>query len=77
MDDVIVRAATQTDVAAIAAIFQRTRNICMAYLPVMHSPAEDLEFFSGCVKNDSVWVAEDAQSADSAFLKMDGSITCT
>jgi ribosomal protein S18 acetylase RimI-like enzyme len=31
----------------------------LPYLPVLHTPAEDLEFFSGQVlRSDTVWVAE-------------------
>lgn len=50
-----VRRATPADVPAIAALFRRTR---LAGLPDLHTPAEDLAFFEGCVREKTVWVAE-------------------
>ena len=41
-----------------ARLFRRVRTACLPYLPDLHTPAEDLEFFSGRVFRDcEVWVA--------------------
>lgn len=54
-----IRRATQGDVEVIAVLFRRTREKCMSYLPRLHTPSEDIEYFgSHVLPNDAVWVAE-------------------
>ena len=44
---------------AVNPVFRATRETCLPYLPILHSPAEDLDFFSNHVlQHDKVWVAE-------------------
>lgn len=59
MADIQYRLAAREDASAIAALFRRVRKACLPYLPTLHSPAEDVEYFFGRVLNrDTVWVAE-------------------
>jgi putative acetyltransferase len=37
--------ATSRDASEVAAVFRRSREAAMPWLPVLHTPAEDLEFF--------------------------------
>jgi RimJ/RimL family protein N-acetyltransferase len=59
MVEIRYRRATTEDVEGVAALFRRTRETSLPYLPRIHSPAEDLEFFRSRVfTEDAVWVAE-------------------
>ncbi len=60
---VVFRRARPDDGVAVAAVFGAARAE-MAYLPVLHSAAEDIEFFSGRVLPSS-WVTV-AEAADGA-----------
>ncbi len=44
-----IREATSADVSTIVDIFHRARAAALPFLPVLHSPAEDLAFFGGLV----------------------------
>ena len=60
-----IRPATPEDAAAIARLHRAARAAAMPWLPVVHTPAEDLAFFRDVVlPNETVLVAED--SADVA-----------
>lgn len=52
------RPALPADVPAIAALFARARAQAMPWLPVLHTPAEDLAFFRRALDEQQVWVAE-------------------
>jgi len=53
------RPAGPADGPAIADLFQRVRAARLPYLPVLHTPAEDVAFFGGHVMETcTVWVAE-------------------
>jgi putative acetyltransferase len=53
------RHAVPADGPAIAQLFQRVRAAKLPYLPVLHTPADDLAFFGGHVMETcTVWVAE-------------------
>lgn len=57
--EVLYRPARAADAKAIAELFRATREACLPYLPVLHTPAEDVDFFSHHVlKQDNVWVAD-------------------
>ena len=54
-----IRAALESDTAVIAAIHRESRVATMPWLPVLHSPAEDLYFFeSSVMKTCEVFVAQ-------------------
>ncbi len=56
-----IRSATWQDVAAVADLFRVVRTACLPYLPVLHTPAEELAFFRDRVFRDcAVWVAGEA-----------------
>jgi len=53
------RAAEPDDAARIARLFRAVREACLPYLPRLHTPEEDLGYFSGHVLTSStVWIAE-------------------
>lgn len=55
-----IRKATQTDVDAIASLHHTARKSSMPWLPVLHTPAEDIWFFKTIVlTQENVWVASD------------------
>ncbi len=45
----MIRDATHEDIAAIAQIHRAARAVAMPWLPVLHTPAEDLWFFTNHV----------------------------
>jgi GNAT superfamily N-acetyltransferase len=53
-----LRAACAEDAPAIAALFAASRAAAMPWLPVLHTPAEDLAYLQGVVADQRVWVAE-------------------
>jgi GNAT superfamily N-acetyltransferase len=53
-----LRLATTDDTAAVAALFRRS-FASIGFLPTLHTPEEDLEFFGRAIAEDEVWVAED------------------
>lgn len=61
MSEVTVRRADASDAAAIAGLFARSRAASMPWLPVLHSPEEDLAFFGGEVTTNAAWVAVDGE----------------
>lgn len=52
-----VRRAVPADAGAIAALFARSRAAAMPWLPVLHTPDEDVEFFAGEVRTATCWLA--------------------
>jgi len=52
-----LRAADAADGNAIVAIFQSARAAALAYLPILHTDAEDRAFFGGLVATGAVTVA--------------------
>lgn len=56
------RLAGAGDAEAIARLFRRTRELCLPYLPTLHTPEEDFDYFSNHVLAESeVWVAESGE----------------
>ena len=56
------REASESDIAAVARVFRAARQERMPYLPPLHTPEEDLEFFRDHVfKEDRIFVATDDQ----------------
>jgi len=54
-----LRRAVLDDVEHIAQLFRRTRAQCMPYLPVLHTPEEDIAYFRDVVfRRCSIWLAE-------------------
>jgi GNAT superfamily N-acetyltransferase len=51
------RPATESDAAAIASIHAASFRAAMPYLPVLHTAAEDQEFFRNVLAHEQVWVA--------------------
>src|SRR5437867_10075347 len=62
MDEIVVRKANVSDAPDIAIMFRRTREGSLPFLPVLHTPEEDLEFFRDReFARSVVWVAEAGQ----------------
>lgn len=54
-----VRTATAADATDVAALFRRSREAALPWLPVLHSPDEDLAFFAREIDSSDSWVAAD------------------
>ena len=52
-----VRAAPAGDLGGIVAVFERSRAAAMPWLPVLHSPDEDLRFFADEIDRSQAWVS--------------------
>jgi GNAT superfamily N-acetyltransferase len=46
MDGVALRLAEADDITSVAGLFARSRAVALPFLPVLHSPAEDIAFFA-------------------------------
>lgn len=58
------RPATRSDVAALARIHRQAFFTAMPEMPVLHTPAEDVEFFGTVVfPRCEIWLLEDAEAA--------------
>ena len=66
-----LRPARPADAPAITRIFQAARAHSLAYLPILHTDAEDHAFFARSVERGGVTVAESG-GAVVAFLALDG-----
>jgi GNAT superfamily N-acetyltransferase len=55
--ELVIRAAEATDVPRVTAVFQRARAAAMPWLPVLHTPDEDLGFFGRTVGSGQMTVA--------------------
>jgi len=55
----VIRAATPADAEAVARIFREARAEAMPWLPVLHTAAEDVQWFRGVLAGEA-WVFEDA-----------------
>lgn len=53
-----IRFAAARDAAAIAQLFRIVRAECLPYLPTLHAPEEDAEFFSTLLSESAVLVGE-------------------
>ena len=42
-----LREAEEADVALVAALHRRVRTLCLPFLPVLHTPEDDLRYFAG------------------------------
>jgi ribosomal protein S18 acetylase RimI-like enzyme len=56
-----LRAADAADGPAVVAIFQAARAAALAYLPILHSDAEDRAFFGGLIADGAVTAAADSE----------------
>lgn len=53
-----IRPANDRDIAPVAGLFRGVRRACLPYLPDLHTPEEDLEFFRDRVFGAcEIWVA--------------------
>ena len=50
-----VRSLTAADAADIAAVFAASRRAAMPWLPVLHTPDEDVVFFASEVESSCAW----------------------
>lgn len=60
--DVRIRDAVPDDVRDVIAVFHASRSVAMPWLPVLHTPEEDLAFFSAQLDSGSAWSAVNDQS---------------
>lgn len=67
-----VRRAVSDDAAVIAGLFARSRAVAMPWLPVLHSPEEDVAFFHHEVTVGSGWVTEDGRVVTGVAVVADG-----
>lgn len=59
----IIRRATADDAVAIATIHRTSRRSAMPWLPVIHTPDEDVDYFRNEVlPNQAVYIADKAES---------------
>jgi GNAT superfamily N-acetyltransferase len=56
--DLVIRPAVADDVPRVTSVFQSARAAAMPWLPVLHSPEEDLAFFGRNVAEHDCSVAE-------------------
>jgi len=56
----LIRRARLDDAAVIARIFRESRAEAMPWLPVLHDPADELQYFGGRVASTEVFVLERA-----------------
>lgn len=53
-----VRRPVVEEAAQVAAVFRRSRSQAMPWLPVLHTPDEDLAFFTAELGGPDAWVAD-------------------
>jgi putative acetyltransferase len=58
MDTITLRPASIDDIVDVAGIFARSRAAALPFLPVLHSGAEDIEFFGGYLDRGLITLAE-------------------
>lgn len=58
MNGVKLRRAESKDVPAVARLFARSCLVCLPFLRVLHSPAEDLAFFAAALDKGRITLAE-------------------
>lgn len=68
---VSIRRATLTDAAGIAALHRHSLRTALPHLPDLHSPEEDVEFFTGLVRSLDVWLAENEYEMLLGFIAFD------
>lgn len=56
----MIRRATTDDGDAVGALFTRSFEELLAYLPRLHTPEEDRRHFNGVVRDHEVWIYEEA-----------------
>lgn len=66
-----LRAAHAGDADAVVGVFQAARADALAYLPILHSDAEDRAFFGGLVASGATTVAVDGEQV-LGFAVVDG-----
>jgi GNAT superfamily N-acetyltransferase len=45
-DDLVIRRAAEHELAEVAKLFRLSRTVCLPFLPTLHTPQEDLGFFT-------------------------------
>lgn len=71
-----IRPAKPQDAETIARIHRHSRAVAMPWLPVVHTPAEDYEFFAQHVIGSQTVLVAEADSEIIGFAAL-GSITST
>lgn len=46
VDDLVIRRAAENELVEIAKLFRLSRSVCLPFLPTLHTPQEDLGFFT-------------------------------
>jgi putative acetyltransferase len=72
MDGVTLRMAEADDIAAVAGLFARSRAVALPFLPVLHSPAEDIAFFASRREHALMTLAERAGSLAGFMVESEG-----
>lgn len=68
--DPVLRAATPTDAPAIAALIRRSKAVAMPWLPVLHTPEEDLDWVRDVLLARQEVLVADAAGSIVAVLVM-------
>jgi putative acetyltransferase len=68
----LIRPATTDDAPAVARISRGSREAAMPWLPDLHTPAEDLAFFTSELGSRTAWVAEVDDSVVAFAVTGDG-----
>jgi len=67
-----IRALTDADAGAVAELFRRSRQAAMPWLPVMHTPGEDGDFFGSEIATSLGWAATEDGTLLAFALARDG-----
>jgi GNAT superfamily N-acetyltransferase len=55
----LLRPAGESDVPAVARLFALSRQVALPFLPVLHGPDEDLDFFAAYLRRGRITLAEE------------------
>lgn len=67
-----VRSLTPRDAAEVAAVFAASRRAAMPWLPVLHTPDEDVAFFAAEIESSACWGAVEGRRLVGFALMRDG-----
>jgi prepilin-type N-terminal cleavage/methylation domain-containing protein len=65
MTSIAIHEATEADMPEVAGVFRLSRRHALPYLPELHSPEEDRNYFARVIfPRDEVWIARDTASGN-------------
>lgn len=72
MEGITLRQAGVDDAVAVAGLFARSRAAAMPFLPVLHTPSEDIAYFAGCSERGLMTLAERAGALQGFMVERQG-----